>query len=137
MVVDPGRGERLAADVVDERVERDARAEARACGAQAEVVVLEVAGAEALVEPADRGRRPRGARRRQKPTTRGAAAARPACAAARSAAKASAQPVGVRVAVRRRASCCGPETLFVSGPGERRRRLASSARAQRGRASRA
>ena len=39
--------------MVDERVERDARAEARGLDAQAEVVVLEVAGAEALLEAAD------------------------------------------------------------------------------------
>ena len=39
--------------VVDERVERDARAEPERGGTQREVVVLEVAGAEALVETAD------------------------------------------------------------------------------------
>ena len=51
--VDLGGGERAAALVVDERVERDPRAEAGGLDAQAEVVVLEVAGAEALLEAAD------------------------------------------------------------------------------------
>src|SRR5207253_759463 len=49
-----GGGKRLAADVRDERGAGDARLPARLGSAQAQVVVLEVARAERLVEAADR-----------------------------------------------------------------------------------